>query len=95
MSQLILVGKSEARRAYSQDFWGLEKAVGDSDTWFLPVHRVGDVHSRVLGRTGLQEGLFTTTLGTEEAENLNSWSSRMESLGNSEFWVRGEGCGGV
>lgn len=39
MSQLILVGKSEARRAYSQDFWGLEEAVGDSDTWFLPVRR--------------------------------------------------------
>lgn len=42
MSQLIPVGKSEAGRAYSQDFWGLEKAVGDSDTWFLPVHRVGE-----------------------------------------------------
>lgn len=27
MSQLILVGKSEAGRAYSQDFWGLEKLV--------------------------------------------------------------------
>lgn len=95
MSQLILVGKSESRRAYSQDFWGLEEAVGDSDTWFLPVHRVRDVHSRVLGRTGIPEGLFTTTLGTGEAESLNSWGSRMESLGDSEFWVRGEGYGGV
>lgn len=90
MSQLILVGKSEARRAYSQDFWSLEEAVGDSDTWFLPVHRVGGVHSRVLGRTGVQEGLFTTRLGTGEAESLNSWGSRMDSLGDSEFWVAEE-----
>lgn len=65
---------------------------GDSDTWFLLVHRVGDVHSRVLGRTGVQEGLFTTRLGTGEAESLNSWGSRMESLGDSEFWVRGREC---